>query len=119
MKIKYIVITLIILGFGALVFYRISENKKLEAKGGPGGGPGGKGGPAGKGGPGGGMPAMRVNGIVVQPQEFANTLSVTGSIEANEQVEIRGRSFRAVRSISFQEGSNVKKGQVLVKDRRY
>ena len=66
-------------------------------------------------GPGGGAPAMRVNGIVLKPQQFANTLSVTGSIEANEQVEIRGEISGLVRSISFQEGSTVSKGQVLLK----
>ena len=58
---------------------------------------------------------MRVNGIVVKPQQFANILSVTGSIEANEQVEIRGEVSGLVRSISFQEGSKVNKGQVLVR----
>ncbi|NDK55052.1 efflux RND transporter periplasmic adaptor subunit [Pontibacter fetidus] len=109
MKIKYIVYTLLILGFGALVAYRITQNKN-EGGGGPGGGGGGRG----PGGPG-GMPAMRVNGMVVQPQNFANTLSVTGSIEANEQVQIRPQVSGVVRSISFQEGSKVSKGQVLVK----
>ncbi|QHL87161.1 efflux RND transporter periplasmic adaptor subunit [Nibribacter ruber] len=119
MKIKHIVYTLLILGFGALVYYRISANKELAgAGGGPGGsGKPGAGGPGGgKGGPGGGggMP-MRVSGIVVAPQQFANSLQVTGSIEANEQVEIRGQVSGLVRSISFQEGSNVSKGQTLVK----
>lgn len=79
-------------------------------------GPGGRGGGAGKGGgKGGGMPPMRVNGIVVQPREFANKLAVTGSIEANEQIEVRSEISGLVRNISFQEGSNVSKGQVLLK----
>src|SRR5690606_22869910 len=46
---------------------------------------------------------------------FANLLSVTGSIEPNEQVEIRGEISGRVRSISFKEGSKVSKGQVLLK----
>ncbi len=58
---------------------------------------------------------MRVSGMVVQPQEFANALSVTGSIEANEQIEVRGQVAGLVRGIYFQEGGNVRKGQVLVK----
>ncbi|MBC5775383.1 efflux RND transporter periplasmic adaptor subunit [Pontibacter sp. KCTC 32443] len=111
MKIKYIVYTLLILGFGALVAYRITQNKS-EGAGGPGGG-GGRG-PGGPGGPG-GMPAMRVDGVVIQPQNFANTLSVTGSIEADEQVQIRSQVSGLVKSISFQEGNKVSKGQVLVK----
>jgi membrane fusion protein (multidrug efflux system) len=59
--------------------------------------------------------AMRVNGIVVEPREFTNTLALTGSIEANEQVEIRGQVSGLVRSITFEEGSPVRKGQILVK----
>src|SRR5687768_17898551 len=110
MKIKYIVYTLLILGFGALVAYRITQNKS-EGGGGPGGGGGGGRGPGGPG----GMPAMRVNGMVVQPQNFSDTLSVTGSIKASEQVQIRTQVSGVVRSISFQEGSKVSKGQVLVK----
>lgn len=58
---------------------------------------------------------MRVSGVVATPREFANSLSVTGSIEANEQIEVRGQVSGLVRSINFQEGSNVRKGQVLVK----
>lgn len=104
MKIKYFVFALLLIGIGSLVFYRISKNKEVNAAG-NGRGPGGKGG---------GM-AMRVDGVVLQPQEFANTLSVSGSIEANEQVAVRGQVSGLVRSISFQEGSPVKKGQVLVK----
>jgi membrane fusion protein (multidrug efflux system) len=109
MKIKYVVYAVLLLAFGSLIFYRISANKKLEGKSGPGGKS------AGKGGPGGAMPAMHVSGVVLKPQQFANSLSVTGSIEANEQVAIRGEISGRVRSISFQEGSRVSKGQVLLK----
>jgi membrane fusion protein (multidrug efflux system) len=109
MKVKYIVYALLILGFGYFVYYRISSNKEATAAGGPGGG-------RGPGGPGGGSaPAMRVSGMVATPQKFANSLSVTGSIEANEQIEVRGQVSGLVRSINFQEGGNVRKGQVLVR----
>ncbi len=110
MKIKYLVYTLLAFGLAALVVYRISANKKQANAGGPGGGRGGA--PGGKGGA---MPPMRVNGIVVKPQEFANNLAVTGSVEANEQIEIRGQVSGLIRSISFKEGSTVQKGQVLLK----
>src|SRR3712207_5497494 len=113
MKIKYIVYAILLIGFTALVGYRITKNKSVAGEGPGGGGGRGPGGP-GAGGPG-GMPAMRVSGVVVQPQSFANTLSVNGSIEANEQVEIRGQISGLVTKISFQEGSLVNKGQVLVK----
>ncbi|MHC2992121.1 cation transporter [Pontibacter sp. HJ8] len=107
MKIKYIIYAILILGFGALVAYRIKQNKG-EGAGGPGVGPGGAG-------RGGAMPAMRVNGVVVEPQNFSNSLAVSGSIEANEQVQIRTQISGLVRSISFEEGSPVSKGQVLLK----
>jgi membrane fusion protein, multidrug efflux system len=120
MKLKYIIYTLLIVGFCSLVYYRITKNKSQSAAGGPGGpgggGGGGRGGAvAGPGGKGGGMPPMRVDGIVVKPQAFANILTITGSIEANEQVQIRAQVSGLIQSISFQEGSVVKKGQVLVK----
>lgn len=104
MKVKYIVYTLLLVGVGAFVFYRISENKKLkmEASGG-GGGKGGK------------KPPMAVNGIVVSPQDFANTLSLSGSIEANEQIEVRTEVSGIAEKIFFNEGAKVAKGQVLVK----
>lgn len=104
MKVKYIVYTLLLVGIGALVFYRISENKKqkMEASGG-GGGKGGK------------KPPMAVNGVVVSPQDFANTLSLSGSIEANEQIEVRTEVSGIAEKIFFTEGAKVTKGQVLVK----
>lgn len=102
MKIKYIVYTLIIVGVSALVYYRISENSaKKEEQGG--GGKNGK------------KPPMSVNGVVVAPEEFSNILSLSGSIEANEQVEIRSEVSGIAENIYFTEGSKVAKGQVLVK----
>ncbi len=105
MKLKYIIYAVLILGFGALVFYRINTNNKKDAAGGK--GPGGK--------PGGPMPAMRVDGVVLKPQDFSNALQVTGSIEADEQVEIRSEVSGLVRSINFEEGKKITKGQVLLK----
>ncbi|WP_369753715.1 efflux RND transporter periplasmic adaptor subunit [Flavobacterium sp. WC2409] len=100
MKIKYFIYTLLIVGFGAFITYRIMENKeKSEAGNDKSGKP----------------KAMRLSGIVVQPQTFDNNLSLSGSIEANEQVEIRSEVSGIVESINFQEGTNVSKGQLLFK----
>lgn len=100
MKIKYIVYTLLIVGIGAFITYRITENKSenndSKDKGGK-------------------SKPMNVSGIVVEPQSFDNNLSLSGSIEANEQVEIRSEVSGIVENIYFQEGSNVSKGQVLFK----
>jgi len=102
MKVKYIVYTLIIIGIGALAYYRISENKKQKTEQ-----SGGKGGDKKR--------PMTVNGVVVNPGEFANTLSLSGSIEANEQVQITSEVSGIAQTIYFKEGTAVKKGQVLVK----
>ncbi|RVT74951.1 efflux RND transporter periplasmic adaptor subunit [Flavobacterium sufflavum] len=100
MKIKNLVYALIIIGFGSFITYRIIENKddsenskdKSDKK-----------------------KPIKVNGIVVQYQNFDNNLSLSGSIEANEQVEIRSEVSGIVESINFKEGSNVTKGQLLFK----
>ena len=100
MKIKHLVYALIIVGIGALIFYRISDNKKSEEKNSK--GPGAK-------------TALSVSGIVLKPQVFLDNLSLSGSIEANEQVDIRSEISGIVESINFQEGTMVTKGQVLFK----
>jgi membrane fusion protein (multidrug efflux system) len=100
MKIKYIVYSLLIVGIGSFIAYRIVENK---SENGDSKDKGGKNKP------------MHVSGIVVQPQTFENNLSLSGSIEANEQVEIRSEVSGIIENIYFQEGSNVTKGQVLFK----
>jgi membrane fusion protein (multidrug efflux system) len=100
MKVKYIAYTLLILGFGAFIAYRISANKAKDGD------------PKDKGGK---NKVMHVTGVVVHPQTFDNNLSLSGSIEANEQVEIRSEVSGIVESINFQEGSYVNKGQLLFK----
>jgi membrane fusion protein (multidrug efflux system) len=100
MKIKYIAYTILLLGFVAIITYRISENKKKEDTGKDKGGK---------------NKMMTVNGVVVKLQTFDNNLSLSGSIEANEQVEIRSEISGIVESINFKEGSQVSKGQLLFK----
>lgn len=99
MKIKYLAYSLITIGFGAFIAYRVIENKneKSDPK------------DQGK------IKPMTVSGIIVKPQTFDNNLSLSGSIEANEQVEIRSEVSGLVENINFQEGSNVSKGQLLFK----
>ncbi len=106
MKLKHVIYTLLIVGFAALVFYRIYKGKGND-KGSM---------PAAGGAPGranGGMPPVQVNGVVVKPTNFANSLAVSGSVEANEQVQIRSEVQGIVRELSFKEGGNVSKGQIL------
>jgi membrane fusion protein (multidrug efflux system) len=99
MKIKYVVYTLLLVGIGGFIAYRITansaKNQESQDKG--------------------NEKPMLLAGIVVKPQTFDNNLSLSGSIEANEQVEIRSEVSGIVEGIYFQEGSSVSKGQVLFK----
>lgn len=99
MKIKHFVYTVLIIGFLSFIGYRIISNKAKndDSKGKD------------------KKKSMTVSGIVVRPQNFDNNLSLSGSIEANEQVEIRSEVSGIVETIYFQEGSTVSKGQVLLK----
>ncbi len=100
MKIKYLVITILIIALGGMIAYRITKNKteseknndKTDKK-----------------------PPITVSGIVIKPQGFSNIISLSGSIEANEQIEIHSEVSGLVENISFTEGSQVSKGQVLLK----
>jgi membrane fusion protein (multidrug efflux system) len=100
MKLKYLIYTLLTIGFGAFITYRILENKSNSND------------PKGKSAS---TNAMKVSGIIAHPQSFDNKLSLSGSVEANEQVEIRSEVSGIVESINFQEGSSVSKGQLLFK----
>lgn len=103
MKLKYVVYAILVIGLSSLVGYRIVKNKSQGSaaeKGGP-----GRGGPA---------PAIRVNGIVVKPERFANSLFISGTLEANEQVLMRSQVSGIVTDLYFKEGSVVRKGQPLL-----
>ncbi len=100
MKVKHLIYTLLIITIGGFITYRIISNKsknddskKFNDKNSP----------------------TTVNGIVIKTATFDNNLSLSGSIEANEQIEIHSEVSGIVEGISFNEGSNVTKGQVLFK----
>lgn len=48
-------------------------------------------------------------------QDLAETLNLVGSVAANESATIRPETTGLVREIHFEEGQNVRKGQLLVK----
>jgi len=100
MKLKHIFYTLLIVGFGAFITYRISSNKIKNEEGKD---------KLGK------NKSILVNGIVLKTEVFEDNLSLSGSIEANEQVEIRSEVSGIVEGIYFNEGTNVSKGQLLFK----
>lgn len=107
MKKRYIFYFILLLGIIYLVYYRISENKKIEGQGGGGKPSNGK--------AGGGGPGIAVEGIVIKTADFNSNLEISGNIEANESVVLRSEVAGLVTGIFFKEGTNVSKGAVLVK----
>lgn len=99
MKTKYIVYSLLIIGILAFISYRIIKNKE-EANAGL------KSGEA---------KTTVVTGIIATPEKFADNLSLSGTLEANEQVEIRSEIMGVVEAINFEEGTQISKGQVLLR----
>ncbi|WP_027125329.1 efflux RND transporter periplasmic adaptor subunit [Gelidibacter mesophilus] len=97
MKKGYIVITLIICGIVALIFYRINANSKINRP---------KNAPR-------TANVMGVEGRILKAEKFAENLTLSGTLEANEEIELRSEVSGIVESINFEEGKKVSKGQVL------
>lgn len=57
----------------------------------------------------------KVYGVIVKGRPFADFLSLTGSIEANEVVDLRSEISGLVEALSFEEGGQVLAGQMLIK----
>jgi len=63
----------------------------------------------------GGKSAIIVNASIVKAEILENNIVATGSLLANEEVEIRSEVSGKITKIYFREGGNVKKGDLLVK----
>ena len=59
--------------------------------------------------------ALPVNMLVVKPERFTETRSITGSIEANESVVLKSEVSGKITGIFFREGQRVEKGTLLIK----
>jgi len=97
-KKRYFIYLLLLIAVVGLVSYRIIQNKKIA--------------PAAQSGR--STASLQVDGVVVAQQTFVDSLSVKGSIDANEQIQIRSQVSGLVTAIYFKEGGQVKKGQVLL-----
>lgn len=58
---------------------------------------------------------LSVDAIVIQPQLLDNKIITTGTLLANEEVELRPEIAGRVTDVLFTEGGKVKKGEVLIK----
>ncbi|UYW01706.1 efflux RND transporter periplasmic adaptor subunit [Flavobacterium agricola] len=90
-------IVLLLVALLALIFYRISKNSQAAA--------GAKAAPK----------SAAISAMVLEAQVFNDELTVSGTLEANEETTIHSEVSALVSAISFQEGTQVAKGQVLVK----
>lgn len=98
MRTKYIVYLLLIIGIGGLVAYRITKNQQQQGNN--------------------NSPSENlaiIDGMVLQPTEFKDQLSLSGTLEANEQIAIRSEVAGLVERLNFVEGGEVSAGQLLVK----
>ena len=102
MKLKTVLLTLLLLLFVGFIGYRIKSNSDQATKN--------NSKPSGD-----KKSAVQLNGIIISEENFSNIISISGSIEANEQVEIRSEVSGVVEKIYFAEGTNVTKGQTLFK----
>lgn len=57
---------------------------------------------------------VAVDVFVVSPTAFQNTITSTGSVIPNEDVELRSEISGRVTNINFEEGGRVQKGQLLL-----
>ena len=97
MKVKYLVYTLLVVGVGALIAYRIKSNSEIGKSGNS------------------GPKIATVSGTILKPSKFEDNISISGTLEANEQIDIRSEVSGIVESINFKEGSEVSEGQILFK----
>jgi membrane fusion protein (multidrug efflux system) len=58
---------------------------------------------------------LPVKALVVRPQALSNKVLTTGTVLADEEVDLRSEVSGTVRQIAFAEGARVRKGELLVK----
>ncbi|MCC8410466.1 efflux RND transporter periplasmic adaptor subunit [Mucilaginibacter sp. UR6-1] len=104
MKIRYIIYTLLVLLVGYLLYNKFFGEGATKNDAAGGGGKGGR-----RGGP------VPVNVLLAHDTTLNTVIDITGTISANEQVNLVSQASGDITGIYFNEGSRVKKGQLLVK----
>jgi len=61
------------------------------------------------------IPELSVKAFIARPQKLENKILVTGTVLANEEIELRSEISGRIKKIFFKEGTQVKKGDMLVK----
>lgn len=110
--IRWTIVAVILIG--AIVVWRVALAPKDGASGAKVGGSDRSSSPGVPRSGGGSSPTLRVSATVITPSPFTETLSLTGSIMANERIEVRSEMGGRITRIGFKEGARVRKGQMLV-----
>jgi RND family efflux transporter, MFP subunit len=105
MKTKYIIYILLALLIGLLIYNKFFSVRaeKIKQENTQGKGKKGRNGP------------VAVKLMIAKDTTLDNNIDVTGSLDANEQVNLVSETSGNITGIYFKEGSHVKKGQLLVK----
>lgn len=103
MKAKYIIYTLLALLVAFLIYNKFFSKKGKENSAAAAGKGKRKNGP------------VSVNIMVVKDTSVSNEIDITGTIDANERVNLISQTAGNITGIYFNEGARVKKGQLLVK----
>jgi len=101
---RTLIIVIVLVVAAVIILPRLGASKADNPKAAAGGAPGGGGGPGGP---------VSVNIVVVQPQVLNNVIQSTGTVLANEEVEVRSEISGIIQKIAFKEGQKVQKGQLL------
>ncbi|MFM7854253.1 MAG: biotin/lipoyl-binding protein, partial [Flammeovirgaceae bacterium] len=59
-------------------------------------------------------PKLMVEGLLLQASKLDNKLIVTGSVLANESLELKSESSGKITKLLFEEGKAVRKGSLLL-----
>jgi membrane fusion protein, multidrug efflux system len=99
--VKTILILIVAATIAYLLYSNVFSDKNQAQVAGP-----GKGGPLAQ--------KVAVDVYVVSPMAYQNKITSTGSVLPNEDVELRSELSGRVTNINFEEGSRVRKGQLLI-----
>ena len=98
--VRTILILVAAAAFGYLLYSKVFSGNSETKMAGPAGGPMAQ--------------KVAVDVFIVSPTAYQNNITSTGSVIPNEEVELRSEISGRVTNINFEEGSQVRKGQLLL-----
>lgn len=99
---RIVFFTVLVVVLGALAYPKLKplfQSNNAQAQGGPGGGSG----------------PLQVEAVVMEPETIEDRIFSSGTIRANEVVDLSSETSGIITGIYFDEGGEVEKGQLLLK----